>query len=759
MNLSSKNISKLVDDFFNNEFYKISSNNQLIKILNEFLKERRINTSKSTILTTFNSYKMNFKTLKKKKLELFFHILLGSSVAKTKLAYKLLNPPKSNKPIVNKLKNLLKLLGKSESSINNLIIELSEDGSEDIKEINFINFLPKNFNSHPKAYKATQQNVIKENFIKNSNQFEFSKENQSKVSCSINGTSTLQLQIGFFRLLQGAAYRSFRESFSANSETHLRAYDLPYSIRDFVDFVSSFIEFYLSLGIIKKEVYSVFNELKESVIKMEKNLDYRMDNWDTITKNESMLHAEENLESEFSLLENHHQLFSVLIEFVLSGALHGHDPENIIIEDLEHHEINRLRHLELHSEMSNIETNFNSLKDKKNDFKDSWQRVIIDSSNTFYKGSIIPTSYWYEEFMPLLLKATFVIDKNDLVEWENTSLEDLDNWFNNSSKKEEFDKFGIDVKKHFLNLTKEKKKLIKQAWLISRHYLNGIQKRRERLEFGRETGFLSQYVAFIDIYLGRDDMEKSQMRLSFPYFIGPSTWKLLHTSAEIIKTQDIKNESNSISKFKLFFKSLATMYPCPYCRYHLNKFVVKNKEISMYPIEYLLLGSKEGFDFNISIQDKINTIIDGKTLSLFLWKLHNTVSSSIARTEEWFHLDKNSYYTSRYWPSLDSELERANTLGIPSVSTKFISKIYGIIRHSINLSTLKDELILYLNTNKNTKNIFSKSIIFSKEMDESILVSKYLEDHYSYNASNIDDDPHFSAVEESLARSGKFIDD
>ena len=54
------------------------------------------------------------------------------------------------------------------------------------------------------------------------------------MSCSINGTSTLQLQIGFFRLLQGAAYRSFRESFSANSETHLRAYDLPYSIRDFV---------------------------------------------------------------------------------------------------------------------------------------------------------------------------------------------------------------------------------------------------------------------------------------------------------------------------------------------------------------------------------------------------------------------------------------------------------------------------------------------------------------------------------------------
>ncbi|MEH2120159.1 hypothetical protein [Nostoc sp.] len=28
-----------------------------------------------------------------------------------------------------------------------------------------------------------------------------------------------------------------------------------------------------------------------------------------------------------------------------------------------------------------------------------------------------------------------------------------------------------------------------------------MQKRRERLEFGRESGALSQYVSFIDVYL------------------------------------------------------------------------------------------------------------------------------------------------------------------------------------------------------------------------------------------------------------------
>ena len=40
-----------------------------------------------------------------------------------------------------------------------------------------------------------------------------------------------------------------------------------------------------------------------------------------------------------------------------------------------------------------------------------------------------------------------------------------------------------------------------------------------------------------------------------------------------------------------------------------------------------------------------------------------------------------------------------------------------------------------------------------------IIISEYLEDHYKFNPSLTDDDPHFSAAEESLARSGKFSDD
>ena len=753
MNLTAKELTILIDNYLLSSKKINSSNDELVKNIYFYLNKNKIKISLDTLLTSFNSYKLDYKTLTKKNIKILFYILCGSPEAKAKFAFQLIDKDKSKIIKSVKLKNIFKLIGIDETSIEKLLLELSQDGSEEITESNFVNFLPQDFNSHPKSYKSIHKNVIK-NSITINKDFKESKKRLIKFQ-TLKGTSTLQMQIGFFRLLQGAAYRSFRESFSANCETHLRAYDLPYSIKEFVQFVKSFVEYYLSLGIVQEEVYQVFDDLVNSALKLENELQYRMKNWHIIEKSDEMIFAEKNLEREFDELENHHQLLSVLIELILSASLHGHDAENINIEDLEFHELNRLRHLELNLEFTDSKNNYAS-SSKKNSFIDSWQRVIYDASNTFYEGSIIPTSYWYQEFMPLLLKASAIVDKNDLIKWETTSEEELDNWFNTLNQKKEFDNYAKDLKEYFPKLSRDKKILMRQSWVVSRHYLNGIQKRRERLEFGRESGYLSQYVAFIDIELGRDDIEKSQMRLSFPYFIGPTTWKFLHTSAEIIKKKEKNNEYDSVGKFKKFFKSFATMYPCPYCRYHLNKFVVKNKEVGMYPIEYLLIGTKKEFNFDINIEQKISSINNGQSLSLFLWKLHNTVSSSIARSEEWFHLDKSSYYTSRYWPSLDSELERAKLLNISTISTEIISRIYGIIRNAIKLSTLKDELKLYLVTKQDTTHIYNKSIDSSKELDDALISSNYLESHYTYNSLLEDEEPHFSLAEESLARSGKF---
>src|SRR4028119_805036 len=77
------------------------------------------------------------------------------------------------------------------------------------------------------------------------------------------GTSRLEMQIGLFRLIQGAAYRSFRESFCANHETHLCMRDLPYRIADFVRFVRSAIALYKGLGIVESACNPLLDRSEE----------------------------------------------------------------------------------------------------------------------------------------------------------------------------------------------------------------------------------------------------------------------------------------------------------------------------------------------------------------------------------------------------------------------------------------------------------------------------------------------------------------
>ena len=58
------------------------------------------------------------------------------------------------------------------------------------------------------------------------------------------------------------------------------------------------------------ELTQNFNDLVNSALKLENELQYRMENWHIIPKSNEMIFAEKNLEREFDELENHHQLFS-----------------------------------------------------------------------------------------------------------------------------------------------------------------------------------------------------------------------------------------------------------------------------------------------------------------------------------------------------------------------------------------------------------------------------------------------------------------
>jgi hypothetical protein len=251
------------------------------------------------------------------------------------------------------------------------------------------------------------------------------------------------------------------------------------------------------------------------------------------------------------------------------------------------------------------------------------------------------------------------------------------------------------------------------------------------------------------------------MRISFPYFIGPATWRFLHTSAEIIVQLPPQRQIGAVERFKAFFAAMATIYPCPYCRFHLNRYVVKNRELHLYPIEYLLLGPQShSLQIEVTLEQKLSVIDSAESLRMFLWKLHNTVSSSIARTEAWYHRDDGAHYTSRYWPSLDSELARAQTMGLTALETDRVKRIYGVLKQAAHLSVVRDELQRALADEQPDKvnDVMLRAAKIIPLAEEAMLASRFLHDAYHFNPEGDLRDPHFSADEEALARSGYYVE-
>lgn len=448
----------------------------------------------------------------------------------------------------------------------------------------------------------------------------------------VRGTSRLQMQIGMFRLIQGAAYRCFRESFSANHETHLRVRNLPYRITEFVSFVQTAIALYKGLGIVEPACYPVLDAVVQSITDEYIRLETRIRDWEAIEKTPEMLVEEQAMIAARSKSANAREKFAAGVEFAITMKKRKLNLDDVVEGVLAINELNRLREQELRQEFTLSTTQFQG---SPKDYLKKWNRVILTDALEAIDGAMMPVTYWYDDFMPKLLAAFSVSTTNDIQMNTVPDATVLQQWYESTRDSGEFGYYGADVAANFLNCTPAQQLSLQQAWNLTHHYLNGVQKRRERLEFGRESGVLSQYVAFIDVYLQRSDIRDAQMRVSFPYYLGPVVWRFFHTTAEIVDRQPAKQQTMLVACFKEFFKLFATMYPCPYCRHHLNAYVVQNKEVDMYPVEYLLLGRDAHLtDFQMSIDDKLSTITDGASLRLFFWKLHNTVSASIARSEE-----------------------------------------------------------------------------------------------------------------------------
>jgi len=682
---------------------------------------------------------------------------------KAKVAFN--NLRKENKVKYENFSKIAGLIIEDDLIIKKIFERIDASGLGVVSEEDFVNFLPNHITNSNKLFSVLHkmEDVSKNiNFEKVNNLYTTTKKdllNSKNDELDIGGTSPLQLQIGFFRLVQGAAYRCFRASFTANSETHLRAYNLPYSISNFVTFIDHITKLYIDTNVIESNVIIEAEKLKELMNDEYNLLKDRIQHWVKLEKNDQMLNAENLIENEDLETNDEHELFLSIVELILSIGIDGKNHFSINHADMALNEISRLRTKEKLIELGKLLKRQTSNEISEN-YIDSWQRVIVDEADTHIAGSIMPVKFWYEKFMPQLLRVCSAHKNSELELIDSETENDLNDWFASSLSNGDFDPYALDINNHFLKNSLQVKKRIKQAWRLSEHYLNGVQKKREREEFGRNDGYLCEYVTFIDIYLGRNDIEKSEMRISFPYFIGPSSWRFMHTIAEISCNKQ-KNSKLFIDNFKNFFRSLATVYPCPYCRYHLNKYVVQNKEIERYPIEYLFLGfNNKDMDLTISLEDKLSSISNTNDMRLFLWKLHNTVSSSISRSEEWFNNEKDPLYTNRYWPSLDTELERSRAFSKKSIELSRIYKVYDLLKPISKLTTLRDEVRYALK--KNDKDLF----LFCRErfidtlnlLEAKILKSGFLQDTYHYNSNLINTPPHFTHEDELYSRSGHYYE-
>ena len=374
----------------------------------------------------------------------------------------------------------------------------------------------------------------------------------------------------------------------------------------------------------------------------------------------------------------------------------------------------------------------------------------------------VPIRFWYESFMPKLLEVCSIGAPGNK---ETHSEATLNKWF--KSKKKCLDRgMAGDVLTWWYSCRTKVKLSIKRAWRLVKHYMQGPQKQRERGADSnadhRSTGDLSRYVPFLDVYLQRSYMENRGMRVSFPYFIGPSTWSWHHIVAERAADPKLTLESQAalVNAFKEYLPLFASMYPCPYCRHHFNEFVNVNKEIHMYPMEFVVLGLERAHAHNRShafaFDDKLSYVTDGPSLRLFVWKLHNAVSASIHRSEYWYS-EANSITTSRYWPNLHAEIYRGQ-MGSGVVSAKRLMRIVEVVEVAAKLEALRNKYITTVEVASgkedghegtgghdsvarkisDVEGLLKEAKGLVRELDKTMAKNGLLQESYSYHASKVE---------------------
>ncbi|MGI2908434.1 EF-hand domain-containing protein [Tolypothrix sp. VBCCA 56010] len=208
------------------------------------------------------------------------------------------------------------------------------------------------------------------------------------------GTSRLQMQIGLFRLIQGAAYRCFRESFSANHETHLRVRNLPYRITDFLQFLKTAIALYKGLGVVEAACNPVLDAVVESLTDEYARLEERIKNWKTIEKTTEMLAEEKAMLEARRKSANVKDKFAAGVEFAITLKKKRFSLRDIAEGVLAINELNRLRKMELNQEMAPPPA---KSEEHPKEYLKKWNRVILSQASEEVDGAMMPVNYWYHK--------------------------------------------------------------------------------------------------------------------------------------------------------------------------------------------------------------------------------------------------------------------------------------------------------------------------------------------------------------------------
>ena len=189
--------------------------------------------------------------------------------------------------------------------------------------------------------------------------------------------------------------------------------------------------------------------------------------------------------------------------------------------------------------------------------------------------------------------------------------------------------------------------------------------------------------------------------------------------------------------------------------------VFRSREPALYPLEWTLLGRPAAArgrpTVETTIADKVATITDARALRLFLWKLHNAVSSSISRQEEWYQRRGSVLYTNRFWPSLESELSRAKALRSATVPRTRLEAIHATLPPSVRLGHLREALLAALERKDGAavEALCAQAAPVVTELEEAMLASKTL-GRYEFNPDKEESNPAFSPEEEEYSRGGVF---